>query len=402
MAANRSPARLTVAMTHPVQYYSPWFRYIASNCPDMDLTVVYATVPTPEQQGVGFGTSFEWDNAPLEGYEFVKVRDPRPGDYLHSDRFFGLDVPEISRAVESSAPDVVLVPGWYSVTLARVLTTCRLRGVPTIYRGDSHLGSSAREKSAGWAIKTRALLRFFNAYLSVGTMNRAYLRHFGIPDSRIFFAPHCVDNALFGGDAGSASSAMRAASLRTSLGIPESDFVILFVGKLDLQKRASDLIAAAARLGAGVTTVIVGTGEEEAHCRADAARLGTSVVFAGFVNQMALGDYYRAAQVCVLPSTGETWGLVVNESLAAGTPCVVSDGVGCAPDLVISGVTGETFAVGDIAACATALARVRSAMAKGHDFSDDCRRTVSLYSFETATEGLSQAIRSVRRAASLV
>jgi glycosyltransferase involved in cell wall biosynthesis len=178
--------------------------------------------------------------------------------------------------------------------------------------------------------------------------------------------------------------------------------VILFVGKLDLQKRAADLIAAAARLGTGVTTVIVGTGEEEARCRADAARLGTSVVFAGFVNQMALGDYYRAAQVSVLPSTGETWGLVVNESLAAGTPCVVSDGVGCAPDLVISGVTGETFAVGDIAECANAIARIRSAVAGGHDFTGDCRRTVSLYSFETATDGLKGAIRSVRRATSLV
>jgi len=389
-------------MTHPVQYYSPWFRYIASSCRDIDLTVVYATVPTPEQQGVGFGTSFEWDNAPLEGYDFVKVRDPRPGDYLHSDRFFGLDVPEISRAVESSKPDVVLVPGWYSVTLARVLTACRVRGTPTIYRGDSHLGSSARPRSAGWAIKTRALLRFFNAYLSVGTMNRAYLRHFGVPDNRIFFSPHCVDNALFADGADSASSDMRAASLRTSLGVPESDFVILFVGKLDLQKRTTDLIAAAARLGPAVTTVIVGTGEEESRCRADAARLGTNVVFAGFVNQMALGDYYRAAQVCVLPSTGETWGLVVNESLAAGTPCVVSNGVGCAPDLVISGVTGETFPVGDIAECASAIARIRSAIDQGHDFTEDCRRTVSLYSFETATNGLNQAIRSVRRAASVV
>ena len=390
-------ARLTVAMTHPIQYYSPWFRYITSSCPDIDLTVVYATVPTPEQQGVGFGVEFEWDTSPLEGYRFVQVRAPRTRDNLHSDRFFGLDVPEMSRAVEDSKPDAVLVPGWYSVTLARVLATCQMRGVPTIYRGDSHLGPSGRNRSAGWAVKTRALLRFFDAYLTVGTLNREYLRHFGVSDRRIFFAPHCVDNELFGSGAAVVSIAERRNSFRESMRIPAADLVVLFVGKLDLQKRASDLIAAAARLGPGVTTVIAGAGEEEARCRADAARLGTNVVFAGFVNQLALGEYYRAADVCVLPSTSETWGLVVNESLAAGTPCIVSDGVGCGPDLIRSGVTGYIFKVGDVAACADAISRIRDAISMGHDFTMDCRRAVERYSFPVATAGLTEAMWSVRR-----
>lgn len=385
-------------MTHPVQYYSPWFRYITTSCPDIELTVVYATVPTPEQQGVGFGVGFEWDNSPLEGYRFVQVRAARAGDYLHSDHFFGLDVPEMSRAVEESRPDAVLVPGWYSITLARVLATCRMRGVPTIYRGDSHLGgASGRNRSAGWTLKTRALLRFFEAYLTVGTLNRKYLRHFGVPDSRIFSAPHCVDNELFGSAAAIASTAERRNSLRELLGIPASNLVTLFVGKLDLQKRCSDLIAAAARLGSGVTTVIAGAGEEEARCRADATRLGTNVVFAGFVNQSALGDYYRAADICVLPSTSETWGLVVNESLAAGTPCIVSDGVGCGPDLIRSGVTGYVFTVGDVAGCADAISRIRDAISVGHDFTTDCRRAVEGYSFPVATAGLTKAMWSVRR-----
>jgi glycosyltransferase involved in cell wall biosynthesis len=254
-----------------------------------------------------------------------------------------------------------------------------------------------RTRSSGWAVKTRAMLSFFTAYLTVGSRNREYLRHFGVPDARIFFAPHCVDNEHFGLDAGDSSRNEERNSLRSSIGISASDFVILFVGKLDLQKRASDVIAAAARLGAGVTTIIVGTGEEEARCRADAARLGTSVVFAGFVNQLALADYYRAADVCVLPSTSETWGLVVNESLAAGTPCVVSDGVGCAPDLITPGVTGETFPVGNVAACADAISRLRDARSTERDFTTDCRRAVEPYSFRAATDGLTQAARSVQR-----
>jgi len=80
-------------MTHPVQYYSPWFRYINDRCPEIQLTVIYGTVPTAEQQGVGFGVSFEWDTSPLDGYHSEQVRQAKPDDYLHSDRFFGLDVP---------------------------------------------------------------------------------------------------------------------------------------------------------------------------------------------------------------------------------------------------------------------------------------------------------------------
>ena len=65
-------------MTHPIQYYSPWFRFVTDNCPEIELTVIYGTVPTAEQQGVGFGVSFEWDTSLLDGYRFVQLRQPGP------------------------------------------------------------------------------------------------------------------------------------------------------------------------------------------------------------------------------------------------------------------------------------------------------------------------------------
>ena len=55
------PVRLTIVQTHPVQYLAPWFRHIAANCPEIDLRVVYASRPKPEQQGTGFDRAFEWD-----------------------------------------------------------------------------------------------------------------------------------------------------------------------------------------------------------------------------------------------------------------------------------------------------------------------------------------------------
>ena len=67
--------------------------------------------------------------------------------------------------------------------------------------------------------------------------------------------------------------------------------------------------------------------------------------FAGFLNQSEISQAYVAADCLVLPSDyGETWGLVVNEALASGLPCLVSQACGCAEDLSIC----DTFPLGDI------------------------------------------------------
>ena len=63
-----TPIRLTIVQTHPVQYMAPWFRYMTANCPEIDLTVLYAARPNAEQQGTGFERAFTWDTPLLEGY----------------------------------------------------------------------------------------------------------------------------------------------------------------------------------------------------------------------------------------------------------------------------------------------------------------------------------------------
>jgi glycosyltransferase involved in cell wall biosynthesis len=80
--------------------------------------------------------------------------------------------------------------------------------------------------------------------------------------------------------------------------------------------------------------------------------------FAGFLNQTEISQAYVAADCLVLPSDhGETWGLVVNEAMASGLPCVISDHCGCAEDLGIRG-QNQIFPCGDIAALANGLTRL--------------------------------------------
>ena len=111
--------------------------------------------------------------------------------------------------------------------------------------------------------------------------------------------------------------------------------------------------------GLSVEVAFVGSGELAGSLEQFAKTAGLAARFHGFVNQSELPAMYASADVIALPSdAAETWGLVINEAMACGVPAVVSDAVGCGPDLVEAGQTGAVFPVGDIAGLAKALASV--------------------------------------------
>jgi glycosyltransferase involved in cell wall biosynthesis len=126
-----------------------------------------------------------------------------------------------------------------------------------------------------------------------------------------------------------------------------------------------------------------------------AASPAVSASFAGFQNQDTLASYYQAADLLVLPSRErETWGVVVNEALLNGLPCIVSDRVGCHPDLIKPGVTGEVCPANDVQGLAQSLqsllTRVPSASTSEH-----CRELAARYSVSAAAEGIAKAWRSL-------
>jgi glycosyltransferase involved in cell wall biosynthesis len=391
------PLRLTAVLVHPVQYYAPWFRHLAAHVPEIDLTVLYATEATPEQQGVGFGRAFTWDVPLTEGYRNRILAPPRQEHDLSSDSFFGVDARGIGKEIAATEPDAVLVPGWYSVSLLRALVSCRAEGWPAIYRGDSTLDHMpAGLRALAWRAKTRAMLSFYSAWLATGTRSREYLAAFGRPAARVFPSPHAVDNEFFAAHAAPHQTPEERAAAREAWGLlGGEDFVVLFAGKLTAIKRPLDLVRAMAALGPGAALLIAGDGPLAPAVRAEAERLSVRVAWAGFLNQSEIARAYAAADCLALPSESETWGLAVNEAMATGLPAVVSHHVGCAPDLIVPRVTGEVFPAGDAAALAAALDRIRQAQAGGHDFGPACRARAGVHSFAAASAGLVEAVRAV-------
>jgi glycosyltransferase involved in cell wall biosynthesis len=232
-------------------------------------------------------------------------------------------------------------------------------GIPVLARGDSQLvtARSAVKRSAKSVIFP-PFLRLFEAALFVGKRSRDYWMHYGYPQSRLFFSPHCVDTGWF---AVRATNAARAA-LRARLEIPPEKKIALFAGKLVPFKRPLDLIAAAARLnqeGRDLGVLIAGAGPLETEVTTAAKAASVPLYILGFCNQTEMPAAYAAADMLVLPSDGrETWGLVANESLACSRPVVLSEMVGAAPDLAADGSCGRTFPVGNVSALANAIAEI--------------------------------------------
>ncbi len=374
--------RVGFLISHPIQYYTPIFRELAGLC---DLTVFFAHRQTAEQQAkAGFGVAFDWDIDLMSGYrsKFLKNVSRRPS----TDRFSGCDTPGIAREIAEGGFDAFVVPGWGLRSYIQAAKACRRAGVPVLVRGDSQLaGRRNIVVRLAKALVFARLLRRFDGFLYVGQRNREYLLRYGVPPDRLFFSPHCVDNAAFG----AASDLARRSKARA----PGGNKRLLFVGKLLPRKRPLDLLKAAALLRQRqqpVEVAFAGSGELKAELTEFANAAGVPVIFHGFVNQSEMPAVYAAADVMVLPSDGlETWGLAVNEAMACGLPAVVSDAVGCGPDLVEQGVTGATFPVERTKALASALEAVialDSAVLK-----QNLAARMQVYSPDGAARGIIQA-----------
>ena len=384
--------RLGVLASHPIQYQAPLFRELAKR---FELEVFYAhRQSSADQARADFGVEFEWDVDLLEGYshEFLRNVARRPD----VSRFAGCDTPEVGGRIEGGGFDAFLVTGWYLKSHWQAIRACRRQGGPVMARGDSTLGArrGVFRRILG-SIARRRIVRQFDALLYVGVRNREYLEAAGVREGSLFFSPHCVDNVWFRKPEQLGADESR--TRRAQLGGSTSARVLVFVGKLTETKRPEDLLRAAALLrsrGLEAVVLIVGRGPLEATLGELARSLEVVVEFAGFRNQSELPAIYAAADLLVLPSASETWGLVVNEAMACGCPAAVSEAVGCAPDLVEPGETGERFPVGDVVALASAMERI---LLGGGNRSMRISERIDRYSVAAAATGVEEAVaRSAR------
>lgn len=384
--AGGSP-RLLVVVSHPIQYHAPLYRRLAESA-SLDLTVAFLTdFGTRPSRDPGFGRDIAYDVPLVEGYRhvFVSTGTSRYPRRTH--------VPSASllQQIRRRYYDVVLVHGYATAASWIAAGAARLASVPYLMRGETQLDTEVTRPlplRIGKRLALTPLLRGAGACLAIGIRNRAFYRRYGVPDDRIIHAPYSVDNTLFArqGDQGRSE---RASRLR-SVGLDPDCPTAVFAAKLQAHKRPMDVVEAVRKMRLAVNLVMIGDGPLGDEVSRQAARL-PRVALLGFVNQSEIGKWFGAADIMVLPSEREPWGLVVNEAMAAGCVPVVSAAVGCAPDLVEPS-DGAVVAPADTDALASVLDRLagdRDALAGARSRS---RRLADTHSIERTAIGYETAV----------
>jgi len=385
MRQSRGPGvprpKLGIVAHAPIQYHTPLFQLLAKRN-NIDVDVLFLSdrgvTATLDQ---GFGLTVAWDIDLLSGY---------PHSFLTMHRT-PVSIVKRLRTLVSWVPlhDAIVANGYTIPWVLLTMVICRMRGVPYLLRASSHPQgeSTGIRRYLRWAV-TRLVVAGSSGALSMGHLNDDFYRQ--LHAHSVTFAPNSVDDARFG-----AAPPIGRSDLLAKWDLKSDRPVILFCGKLMPLKRPLDVIAAVKCLPEETCMLFVGDGILAEIVQASLSSICGAVT--GFVNQSDLPNYYHAADILVLPSEWETWGLVVNEAMAAGTLPVVSDRVGCGPDLV-NGV-GEIYSCGDIPGLAAALSRALERI-KEPDIRDRVRRHVAPYGLLHTAIGYEQATLSVAKQAS--
>lgn len=178
--------------------------------------------------------------------------------------------------------------------------------------------------------------------------------------------------------------------------------IIVFVGRIIPLKGIENMLRAVAHLGGKQRIKLVVIGGDD-HSQAEMQRLKNlsrtlrideSVIFLGSVKQETLPFFYSAADLCVVPSYYESFGLVVLESLACGTP-VVATKVGCAESVIRYGETGYVVTDNNPGSLADKISRLLSTPNRKPDFVHSVRASVAKYSWSNISEAILEEYRSV-------
>jgi glycosyltransferase involved in cell wall biosynthesis len=389
--------RLAVVTTHPIQYQCPIWKDLARRA-DMRVRVFFASdFSVRGYVDPGFNQHMRWTVPLLDGYDHEFM-----GTALIGSRSIGPMIGNgaLAKRLRHFRPAACLLNAYAPPFYWHALGVCRLQGIPVILRAETT--DVDQDRPLFRRTLRDAALKFFYSgvarFLAIGHNSRAHYERLGVPTEHIGFAPYCVDSDLFE----SQYARRKRGIIRSHLGIPENALVVLFSGKLIPKKDPLTLLNAVSCLPAvgdrPVHLMFLGDGELRGRLEEAAATTAAGRVhFLGFQPQEKLGDVYTDADMLVLPSLyTETWGLVVNEALQFGVPCIISDRVGCGPDLIRASDTGFVFPHGDSAALQAAIKSMgEKLITRKEEIHQLCRAQVSGYSVRAAAYAINKAAHSV-------
>ena len=343
--------RIGIFVTHPVQYHVPLWKRL-NQIRDFDVSVYYFS-----DQGVsktidsGFGKAITWDVPLLEGYKYTFLTKAP----IQKQNAFA--IPKAHSFFNQHNFDAVFLHGYTQKFARQILSFRKKKKFKVLLHGE-FTDMPRRPKGLKDLVRELYLRWFYHRvdhFSPIGKEAKDHLTKRNIPEKKITVTPYSVDSESIKYQ----KSVLDKKECRKSLGIKENQIAFVFSGKLIPRKQPLLLADAALSLKDDrIVLIYLGDGEQSEALKIKLQpEMKKRFIAPGFVNQSRLGRYFMAADVFVLPSFYDTWGLVVNEGMHYGLPCIVSDRVGSRRDLVFPGKTGDIFVHDDQQALARCMRR---------------------------------------------
>lgn len=236
-------------------------------------------------------------------------------------------------------PDVLCINGWFDPSQIVLALYAKKLGVKLVVSSESSALDRPRINLKE-SLKTR-FLRRVDAFFCFGRSSVDYLGLLGIDESMIPVKKAAVVDSAFILEAFSKAERVRLSK--------DNNRNFIYVGRLAKEKNLSLLLNAyrdclATQKEANWGLIFVGDGPMKNQLMKEATDNGLSGVrFAGGMPWHEVPAQLAQADVLILPSLSEPWGLVVNEAMVCGMPIIVSQNCGCVEDLVQNGQNGLVF-----------------------------------------------------------
>jgi len=297
----------------------------------------------------------------------------------------------LATCLKKFSPEAIVCGGYNYVASWQALMWARRRRVRFILWSESNARDARGQRQPVEFLKAHFRKRC-DGFVVPGKSAFEYLRLLGSPAESIFTAPNAVDNTFFATQAEKVKR--NPAAYRERFGRPRR--FILFVGRLLPEKGIFDLLEAYAKLESGLRSevglVFAGDGVSREELAQQAKRISPGMIcFPGFAQREDLAGLYALAEVLVLPTHSDPWGLVVNEAMACGLPIVVSSVAGCSADLVEDGWNGYIVPPRDSEKLSVAINSLVRQPELKQEMSVRSLERIRSYSPEACADGLAAA-----------
>jgi glycosyltransferase involved in cell wall biosynthesis len=370
--SSRSPTRIAVVINTVTPYMLPLWGRLAERT-DIELLVVTET--------------------PMERDRRWRVETDLPVEHVQLDSWtLDLAWMAVGSGFKTHFDSYMYVPKRPLVPLRRFLPDVVVAAGGGVWSSPANIAALAARNRYGWAV-----VPWWNTFTRE---RRSLPRRVAEPWVRCFFRS---GDAWLAGGSRHARDAVRLGAHpdrtliapltalgpdppleRTGLSVPDQPRY-LFVGRFIERKGIDVLLAAFRRVGAGELW-LAGDGPLRSLLEGE-ANGDPRIRFLGYADERSLPDLYRQADVLVVPSLFEPWGLVVHEGLAYGLPVIATDQVAAADDLIDSGVNGYVVSAGSDEALASAMRSVADwSPSHRREAAARTRETLPMYGIDRAAE----------------